>query len=244
MRGPEEAGMERAPKERATFGVRRGVLGVPTCWQSVTGVVLTLLMWAALSGAYSASVGSGAVLRPMLQLQEMSTRRHDIMLRQPMALVRGRPGAGTEAYAAFAGDERSKGRHSGGAHDSTGASSRPSSGGGSSRMSGSKRHREDDMESRGDLVTGKADFMLLCFVNPLHSAGCACLPQMLLGISKSDDPRLAAAACQLHHQCHMLCTPLYSRHCLPSSAFLQRCVCPRILATAAVTDAAHWHAAV
>lgn len=74
-------------------------------------------------------------------------------------------------------------------------------------MSGSKRHREDDMESRGDLVTGKADFMLLCFVNPLHSAGCACLPQMLLGISKSDDPRLAAAACQLHHQCHMLCTP-------------------------------------
>ena len=38
------------------FGVMRGVLGVPTCWQSVADVVPTLLMWAALGRACSATV--------------------------------------------------------------------------------------------------------------------------------------------------------------------------------------------
>ena len=55
----ESVGLQRAPAEhleRADIGVRRGRLDVPTCWQSVTGVVSTFLMWAALSRACSASV--------------------------------------------------------------------------------------------------------------------------------------------------------------------------------------------
>ena len=127
---------------------------------------------------------------PMLQLQGITTECPGVM-RQPVTSV-GRPGVCTEAYAASAGDERSKGRPSGRAHDSTGASSRPSSGAGSSRMSGSKRHREDDTLDGGDLVTGKADLMLPCLVNSLPLLAVpAC---HFLGISQPGDPRLAAAA--------------------------------------------------
>ena len=57
QRGPEEVGLDRAPAEqleRATFGVRWGLLGDPTCWQSVTYVVPSHLMWAALAWAHAA----------------------------------------------------------------------------------------------------------------------------------------------------------------------------------------------
>ena len=145
-------------------------------------------------------------------------------MRQPATPVGGRAGGCTEAYAASAGNERRKGRPSRGAHDSTGASSRPSSGAGSSRMSGSKRHREDDTLDRGDLVAGKADFMLPCLIASLPLLAVPTCLRCLLGRSQPDGPRLAAATCQLLHQCYMLCVPLCGRHCSPSWAFFSMCV--------------------